>query len=55
MAFRELQVQEIREVLRPWLRGESIPSIERLPVTTSTGDRTRLDRSPSMVHGVLGS
>jgi transposase len=30
MAFREVQVHEIREVLRLWLRGESIRSIERL-------------------------
>ncbi len=30
MAFREVQVHEIREVLRLWLRGESIRSAERL-------------------------
>jgi hypothetical protein len=30
MAFREVHVHEIREVLRVWLRGESLRSIERL-------------------------
>jgi transposase len=30
MTFREVQVYEIREALRLWLRGESIRSIERL-------------------------
>ena len=30
MAFREVQVHEIREVLRLWLRGEGIRSVERL-------------------------
>ena len=30
MSFREVQVHEIREVLRLWLRGESQRSIERL-------------------------
>ncbi len=30
MAFREVPVHEIREVLRVWLRGESLRSIERL-------------------------
>jgi hypothetical protein len=30
MAFREVAVHEIREVLRVWLRGESLRSIERL-------------------------
>ena len=28
--FREVQVHEIREVLRLWLRGEGLRSIERL-------------------------
>jgi len=32
MAFREVQVHEIREVLRLWLRGEGIRSAERLAV-----------------------
>ena len=30
MAFREVRVFEIREVLRLWLRGEGFRSIERL-------------------------
>ena len=30
MAFREVQVHEIREILRLWLRGEGIRSVERL-------------------------
>ena len=30
MAFREVQVHEIREVLRLWVRGEGLRSIERL-------------------------
>jgi hypothetical protein len=30
MAFREVQVHEIREVLRLWLRGEGLRSVERL-------------------------
>jgi hypothetical protein len=30
MAFREVQVHEIKEVLRVWLRGESLRSVERL-------------------------
>src|SRR3982074_1482411 len=30
MAFREVSVVEIREVLRLWLRGEGYRSIERL-------------------------
>jgi hypothetical protein len=30
MAFREVQVHEIREVLRLWLQGEGIRSVERL-------------------------
>lgn len=32
MSFREVQVHEIREVLRLWLRGEGFRSIERLAV-----------------------
>ncbi len=32
MAFREVQVFEVREVLRLWLRGEGFRSIERLAV-----------------------
>ena len=30
MAFREVGVHEIREVLRLWVRGEGLRSIERL-------------------------
>src|SRR5438067_13334426 len=30
MAFREVRVFEIREVLRVWLRGEGVRSVERL-------------------------
>ena len=30
MSFREVHVFEIREVLRLWLRGEGLRSIERL-------------------------
>ena len=30
MAFREVRVHEIREVLRLWLRGEGFRSMERL-------------------------
>ena len=30
MAFREVQVHEIREILRLWLRGAGIRSVERL-------------------------
>src|SRR3954447_15000174 len=30
MAFREVRVFEVREVLRLWLRGEGIRSVERL-------------------------
>ena len=30
MTFREVHVFEIREVLRLWLRGEGLRSIERL-------------------------
>jgi hypothetical protein len=37
MAFREVRVYEIREVLRLWLRGEGLRSIERL---TSTDRKT---------------
>ena len=29
MAFREVRVFEIREVLRLWLRGDGLRSIER--------------------------
>jgi hypothetical protein len=32
MAFREVRVYEIREVLRLWVRGESLRAIERLAV-----------------------
>jgi transposase len=32
MSFREVEVHEIREVLRLWLRGESLRAIERLAV-----------------------
>ena len=31
MAYREVPVFEVREVLRLWLRGESLRGIERLP------------------------
>ena len=30
MAFREVRVFEVREVLRLWLRGEGIRAMERL-------------------------
>ena len=30
MAFREVRVFEVREVLRLWLRGEGLRSVERL-------------------------
>jgi hypothetical protein len=30
MAFREVRVFEVREVLRLWMRGESLRSVERL-------------------------
>ena len=30
MAFREVRVFEVREVLRLWLRGEGLRSLERL-------------------------
>ena len=30
MAFREVRVYEVREVLRLWLAGEGFRSIERL-------------------------
>jgi hypothetical protein len=30
MAFREVRVFEVREVLRLWLRGEGFRSVERL-------------------------
>ena len=30
MAFREVRVFEVREVLRLWLRGEGIRAVERL-------------------------
>ncbi len=30
MAFREVRVFEVREVLRLWLRGEGLRAIERL-------------------------
>ena len=33
MTFREVRVYEIREILRLWLRGEGLRSIERLTVT----------------------
>jgi hypothetical protein len=40
MAFREVRVFEIREVLRLWLRGEGFRSIERLgPVDRKTARR----------------
>jgi hypothetical protein len=40
MAFREVRVFEIREVLRLWLRGEGLRSIERLgPVDRKTARR----------------
>ena len=32
MSFRKVQVHEIREVLRLWLHGEGLRSIERLTV-----------------------
>src|SRR6202051_4735388 len=32
MSFREVQVHEVREVLRLWVRGEGLRSIERLAV-----------------------
>jgi len=32
MTFREVGVHEVREVLRLWLRGEGLRSIERLAV-----------------------
>jgi hypothetical protein len=33
MTFREVRVYEIREILRLWLRGEGVRSIERLTAT----------------------
>lgn len=40
MAFREVRVFEVREVLRLWLRGEGLRSIERLgPVDRKTARR----------------
>jgi len=40
MSFREVQVHEIREVLRLWLRGEGFRGIERLgPVDRKTARR----------------
>jgi len=40
MAFREIRVFEVREVLRLWLRGEGLRSIERLaPVDRKTARR----------------
>ena len=35
MAFREVRVFEVREVLRLWLAGEGIRSMERLARSTA--------------------
>ena len=40
MAFRDVSVTEIREVLRLWVRGEGLRSIERFV----TADRTTIRR-----------
>lgn len=39
--FREVQVHEIREVLRLWVRGEGLRSIERWAVIDRCDDETR--------------
>jgi hypothetical protein len=46
MAFREVSVIEVREVLRLWLRGEGLRSIERLvsPDRKTTAGMWRLPR-----------
>ena len=43
MAFREVGVHEVREVLRLWLRGEGLRSIERLAVVDRKTVRRYLD------------
>ena len=51
MTFREVHVFEIREVLRLWLRGEGLRSIERL----SSVDRKTVRRyvEAAVVCGLL--
>lgn len=39
--FREVRVYEIREVLRLWVRGEGLRSIERLAGMDRCDDGTR--------------
>jgi hypothetical protein len=46
MAFREVRVFEIREVLRLWLRGEGLRPIERLAVVDRKSVRVCRGFSP---------
>ena len=39
MAFREVRVFEVREVLRLWLRGEGLRGVERLAGVDRKTDR----------------
>jgi hypothetical protein len=52
MSFREIEVHEIREVLRLWVRGEGLRSIERLSLV----DRKTVRRyvEAAVVCGVVG-
>ena len=51
MAFREVPVFEVREVLRLWLRGETLRGIERL----SRVDRKTVRRyvEAAVAHGLV--
>jgi hypothetical protein len=47
MAFREVRVFEVREMLRLWLRGEGLRSIARLAGTVACQEQHGpQDRSP---------
>ncbi len=48
MAFREVRVYEVREVLRLWLSGEGLRSVERL----SQVDRKTVRRYVEAAAGV---
>ena len=51
MAFREVRVFEVREVLRLWLRGEGLRSTERLVGVDRKTVRRYLDRRRELGAG----
>jgi hypothetical protein len=63
MAFREVPVFEVREVLRLWLRGETLRGIERLSrvdrktvrryVEAATGQGVVRDGGEDQLHDEL--